>query len=163
MLFLHATTPDGLAEAAGEVHDSFFDVDDVAFDAVSRVVVVPFRRWEYDDRRPARQVTRGRPGLRRLQEWLSRDELEAPWYWWFLRIGQATAFSLHDEAQIGIADFNDLEYDPRRGLLIVECSFPVTISVSVRALDVTVEQTGEVLGLARHTRGGDNGLVHPLE
>jgi hypothetical protein len=163
MLFLHATTPDGLAEAAGEVHDSFFDVDDVSFDAAARVVVVPFRRWEYDERRPAWRATGGRRRLRRLQEWLHRDELEAPWYRWYLRIGQATAFSLRDQAQIGIADFNQLEYDPRRGLLIVECSSPVTITVTVLALDVTVEQTRELLGLARHTRGGDDGEVHPLE
>jgi hypothetical protein len=144
VLSILATDADALREVAGEVHDWWFDVDDVTF--ARGEVVIPFRRYE-------REHVRRRSALER----------EAPWHRWYLRIGEATSCELVDDAQVGAADLNDLEYDLAGGTLTVECSIPVTITVGVRTLSVALEETAEVLGLARwRAHGWMDGIVHPL-
>ena len=94
---------------------------------------------------------------------------EAPWYRWVLRVGEARAHHVTDEAKIGSADFNGVAFDPGRGVVIVEGNIPVTIEVTVSRVRVSVEQTREVLGLARYRTAGDprfaaiyDGRVHPV-
>ena len=53
-----------LAEVEGEVHDWFFDVADVRYDRARGEVVVPFRRWSYEQARPVPR-RRLRAALRR--------------------------------------------------------------------------------------------------
>ncbi|MDX6671355.1 MAG: hypothetical protein QOI91_1718 [Solirubrobacteraceae bacterium] len=83
-----------------------------------------------------------------------------------LRIGDVTSCELVDRAEIGSADFNRVEFDADAGVVTIKCSIPVTISVGVRRLDVSVEETDEVIGLARYTTWlvGDSytGNVLPL-
>jgi hypothetical protein len=73
-----------------------------------------------------------------------------------------------DEAGIGSADFDEVSFDPARGVVTVEGSIPVTIEVTVTRLRVSVEETRQVLGLARYRTAGDprfaamyDGRVHP--
>jgi hypothetical protein len=151
--FVNAITAEELEEVTGEIHDAFFDIDDVVFDRDLAQVVIPFRRWSYDE---ARRVKQGRLG----STW------EAPWYRWFLRVERVETFELKDEAQIGDADFGYLSYDEQTRALTIQCNTPVTISLQVAALAVTIEETGERLGLARYREvfGGESysGEVFPL-
>jgi hypothetical protein len=148
-----ATIPEELDRVTGEIHDAFFDLDDVAFDRDAGQVVIPFRRWSYDE---ARRVKQSRLG----STW------EAPWYRWLLRVERVETFDLNDEAQIGDADFGHLSYDEQTRTLTIDCNTPVTISLQVTGLAVTVEETGERLGLARYREvfGGESysGEVFPL-
>jgi hypothetical protein len=62
MVRLEVTDPARLDEVSGEIHDWFYDLDDVVYDPWRAELVIPFRRWSYDEARPA---PRGR-GLRGL-------------------------------------------------------------------------------------------------
>jgi len=151
--FVAATTAEELDEITGQIHDAFFDLDDVRFDRDVGQLVIPFRRWSYDE---TRRVKQGRIG----STW------EAPWYRWFLRVERVEALELKDDAQIGSADFGHVSYDQQTRTVTIHCNIPVTLSVQVTGLEVTVEETGERLGLARYREvfGGESysGEVFPL-
>jgi hypothetical protein len=165
MLRLRVTRAEDLEWVAGEIHDWFFDVDDVKFDATRSEAVVPFRRWSTEEARVVETTTRSL--FQRLLRMGGRTEWEAPWYRWILRIGHATRCELVDRAEIGSADFYGIEFDAHAGVVTIEGSIPVTISIDVRRLDVGAEETDEVIGLARYTTwssGADSytGNVLPL-
>ena len=164
MLRLEVTDPSRLEQVSGEVHDWFYDLDDVVYDPWRAELVIPFRRWSYEEARPAGP----RRGLRRLVPRLL-PAWEAPWHRWVLRVGHAHRHAIVDEAGIGGADLCDVTYDAARGVVVVEGTVPVTIEVTVSRLLVSVEETDEVLGLARYRTAGDaslavsySGRVHPL-
>ncbi len=146
-----------LAEVEAEIHDWFFDLADVEYDRTARRVVVPFRRWSYEEASPLPAAKRRWPWLpARL---LSDTAWEAPWYRWRLTVEQVASFTIEDQAQIGTADFNSVAYDPRARALTIDCSLPVTLCFQVDALDVHLEQTAEVLGLARYRTSGDRNFA----
>ncbi len=165
MLNLAVTDASALDEVSGEIHDWFFDVEDIAFDRQAAALTIPFRRWSYEE---ARLVGEDPPvrGWRKIFGTTTAKSWEAPWYRWVLRIRSADSYRLQDDAQIGCADFNEISYDPARSTLIVRGNIPVTIEVRVRAIAVEVEQTDELLGIARYrTRGCSDsytGEVIPL-
>lgn len=106
-----------------------------------------------------------RSGFQRLFQLSGRKAWEAPWYRRVLRIGDARRCELGDLAQIGSADFNVLEFDAEAGVIAIRGNIPVTVTIAVGGLDVSVEETDEVLGLARYTtwRGVSyTGNVQPL-
>lgn len=85
-----------------------------------------------------------------------------------LSVGDALEYEIVDKAKTGTADFYGMRYDADRSVVEIACNLPVTISVTVRRLLVLVEQTDEVLGLARYTtwRGGAHsytGEVLPVD
>jgi hypothetical protein len=162
---LTITDPDALDEVSGEIHDWFFDIEDVDFDPAHGVLSVPFRRWSYEE---ARTVSEDPPatGWRKLFGSSSGKSWEAPWYRWILRIHNADSYHLHDGAEIGCADFLHVSYDHASRVVTVEGNIPVTIKASVHALAVQVEQTDELLGIARYRTYGNGdsytGEVFPL-
>ena len=147
MLRVSAYDEAALAEVEGGIHDWFFDLADVRYDRAARQVLIPFRRWSYEQ---ARRLPPSRRGL--LWSALGRlsPKWEAPWHRWFLRMERVTDFTIRDEAQIGTADFNTISYDSRKQSLTIECSIPVTMRFKVEGLAVHLEETDEVLGRARY-------------
>lgn len=105
-------------------------------------------------------------GWRKLFGTTTAKSWEAPWYRWHLRIRSAGSYRLQDDAQIGCADFFGISYDPARSTLIVDGNIPVTIEVRVRSIAIDVEQTDELLGIARYRTCGSSdsytGEVIPL-
>lgn len=166
MLNLTVTDATDLDQANGEIHDWFFDIEDIAFDRQGAELTIPFRRWSYEE---ARLIGEDSPvtGWRKLFGTIAAKSWEAPWYRWILRIRDADSYRLQDGAQIGCADFDDISYDPTRSTLVVTGNVPVTIEVHVHAIAVDIEQTDELLGIARYrtySGGGDGytGEVFPL-
>jgi hypothetical protein len=165
MLSLMITDAADLDEVNGEIHDWFFDIEDVAFDRQAAELTIPFRRWSYEE---ARLIGEDPPvtGWRKLFGTTTAKSWEAPWYRWVLRIQNADSYRLQDDARIGCGDFNEISYDLARSSLIVRGSIPVTIEARVHAIAVSVEQTNELLGIARYrTFGGSDsytGEVLPL-
>lgn len=49
MLNLTITDVADLDEANGEIHDWFFDIEDIAFDRQAAELTIPFRRWSYEE------------------------------------------------------------------------------------------------------------------
>ncbi len=147
---LTITDPDTLGEISGEIHDSYFDIEDVEFDAANSVLTIPFRRWSDEE---ARLVGEDPPatGWRRLFATVLEKSWEAPWYRWILRIHHANSYELRDGARIGGGDFHEISYDPARNLVIVDGNLPVTIEARVQALAVQVQQTDQILGIARYS------------
>lgn len=116
-------------------------------------VLIPFRRWSYEQARPLPRPDRKWPWsvLRRL----AGTEWEAPWYRWLLRVESVRSFTMTDEAQIGMADFNVISHDGRERTLEIECSIPVTMRLGVERLAVHLAETDEVIGRARYRTSGD--------
>lgn len=140
MVHLVVTDSAQLGLVTAELHDWFYDLEDVAFEASRRQLVVPFRRWDYEQ---ARVLERRR---------LSRLE-ELPWYRWYLSIGSVLSYEIDDAAQIGEADFNEVRFDEKSRTLLVEGGLPVRIIARVEQLHVQVEETDELLGFARRRVG----------
>ena len=138
-----------LAEVEGEVQPWFFDLEDVSHDPAAGEVLVPFRRWAHDQ---ARRLT--------------RFKREATWYRWFLRVEHVRSFTIEDNAEMGLADFNTVIYDAGERVLTIDCTIPVTMRFEVERLAVHLQETDEVLGLARYRMWGSvtsyNGRVYPL-
>ncbi len=82
---LRVTEAAGLDSVSGEIHDWFFDVDDVTFDEQASEAVIPFRRWSTKEARVVE--TTPRTLFQRLLKMGGRTEWEAPWYRWVLRMG----------------------------------------------------------------------------
>ena len=163
MLAVTATDPSELDRINDEVHDWFYDPDDVRFDRQSSEVVVPFRRWNRAEAQVV-PVAKARP-----TRWLRRPfstDWEVPWHRWILRIHKARSYDLVDKAGIGTADLNVVRYDPEARVVTVVGAL-VTISVPVSQLRVSVEETDQVIGLARYSTwfglGGPSmgGVVSP--
>jgi hypothetical protein len=156
--------PSDLDQVTGEIHDWYFDVQDVVFDQPLRRVTIPFRRWDADRARP---ISDASPSLlRRLWRFARGTQWEAPWQRWVLTVEEAVSCEVVDMAQVGSADFNEVRHDETAGLLEIEGNIPVTIKILVRRVNVSVEETREVIGTARYTTGpaGDwsSGRVWPL-
>lgn len=147
-----------LARIEGELHDWYFDLADVVHQPVQRSVVIPFRRWSYEQAQPVGREPAKGPLARLVRP--RATEWEAPWFRWLLRVDDVDTFELTDEAAIGTADFNTVTYRPVDRLLTIECSIPVTIRLGVTQLVVRLEETDEILGLARYKTRGNSRLAN---
>jgi hypothetical protein len=148
VLRLEARDEQALRAVSAEVHDWFFDLDDVTLDVEREQVVVPFRRWDDDE---ARQLPANRPLHRLLDGAIGRARWQAPWYRWYLRIMNATAYTVSDEDELGGADFNAVAYDVHSRRVKVIGNPPLFIEVTVHDLHVVVEQTRQRLGSANYS------------
>lgn len=158
MLEIIATDAPRLNEIEGEIHDWFFDLDDIQFDSGTGKIVIPFRRWDYDERRLISTEQQGWFRRRMREHW------EAPWYRWFLSVGRVDGYELVDEADVGQTDFCSISYDAIDGTLTIQGCQPVTLTASVRALEVSLRETAEVIGTARFSSGPGlyyDGAVYP--
>lgn len=135
---------------SGEIHDWFFDLDDIQHDLGGRLVVIPFRRWDESEEVLVSAQTHSLIG--RLAHALGRKTFKAPFYRWYLRIYEARAIDVRDEAEIGTADFSAVEFDAEAKEVIVRGNIPVTIRVRVDHLHVRVEQTRSGLGWTQYPR-----------
>jgi hypothetical protein len=167
VLQLSASDNDGLRDVTGEIHDWFFDLEDVNHDAAARMVVIPFRRWSYEE---AVQIKAAHVAKhRKIFQTLRSIEWEAPWYRWYLRVEFASGLEIEDEAEVGGADFNAIAFDAARRRVEIKCNLPVTLRIHVDTLSVQLEETDEKIGRARYRTRGDrefatsySGQVHPL-
>ncbi len=156
MLDLTASTPEQLAAVEGEVHDWFFDLEDVRHDTARRRVAIPFRRWDYDEARelpappePARRWLRRRRPASDVTEW------EAPFHRWHLHVDHVLAFEVEGGDEAETASFNTLAFDAGDGTLTIECFFPVVLRMKVGELSVRLQETRELLGTAWYMTSGD--------
>lgn len=164
MLNLTATTLEALDEVDSQIHDSYYDIEDVSFDAASGKLTIPLRSWPYEEARVVREDP-APTGWRRIFGAAPTQSWEAPWYRWFLRIENVESYELEDHAEIGLADFDVISYDEARSTVTIEGNLPITIEASVTTLSVTLEQTGQMLGICRFETEGSastfTGTVFP--
>ena len=63
----------------------------------------------------------------------------------------ALDYDLVDDARIGAADFDEVSYAESVPVITIKGNVPVTISVRVRALAVSVQETSTIIGFGRRT------------
>jgi hypothetical protein len=119
------------------IHDRFFDLETLRYDAERRLVTVPFETE--DDLR-----------LRVAWKFIFVGGLRIPIVKAVLSIANVVDCHINDTEEVGRYDFNELSFDASLGLLSVRTNIPLTIEIAVSALDVSVELTDE---LVRYWRG----------
>jgi hypothetical protein len=136
-----ATDAEALGRVDDLIHDRWFDVDAVAFDADRRVVTIPFDR---PDETRAEVVA----------DWKVAHRLSVPRVRHRLSIHEAVDMRLSDTERIGRYDFDRLTYDAEAGTVAVRTNIPLELVVKVERLNVSVESTGETVGADRVVRLG---------
>ncbi len=109
------------------IHDCYFDVDDVAFDASSSVLSFRFRRV----------ATRGKYGWKAF---ISTSKM-SPAIECYLRFHHVESYSIKDTQKVGTYDFDVLAYDPSTKCIAVRTNVPIDIRIFVRDFEISVEVT----------------------
>ena len=115
-----ATKQSELSNIVDSIHDCFFDIGSVRFDAADKTVTIPFRR----DRTgfTARALGAG-------------DEC-------LLIIGTVESFSLEDRIGVRYYDFNEIEFDSARRVLTIKTGMPLDFTVKVEVIQLSIKETG---------------------
>jgi hypothetical protein len=124
--------PSDLPRIVDIIHDCWFDLGRIQFDAGDSALTIPFRR------------ERSHEGSRlRWSDFFSRARGRG--FECFLRIGQVDSYSVVDTQKVRIYDFNELTYDPETKRIRITTGVPLEMSVTVKDLDVSVEETDKVV------------------
>lgn len=129
---IHINWPDKIDKISDFIHDCVFDLDDVKFDEEQSCLRIKFRRPDPD------RVKVG-TGF-----WILKN-VELPIVQRFLNIHQVEDFSIIDPVRIGTYMLIDLEYNGSNRTLSIICAQPLEIKVTVRAFEVSVEETDEIV------------------
>ena len=140
MKVLSVSSPHEFGKLLDLIHDEFFDLDEVKYDAEQGVVEIPYRRIFHGGR--ARTVK---------NRWLYRV-VEVDVLRCILRVRNVENLEIRDDARIGSYAFNTLTYDETTGELLFECCEPCTLRMKVSGLAIENEELG-YRGKARITQG----------
>jgi hypothetical protein len=124
--------PDEIDKISDLIHDCLFDLDNVKFDAEQSCLNIEFRRPDPDKVK----VVGG--------FWILKN-VELPIVQSFLNIHQVADVSINDPVRIGTYMLTDLEYSERDRTLSIICAQPLEIKVKVKALEISVEETDEIV------------------
>lgn len=114
------------------IHDYWFDLDDVMFDEPASMLEIRFSRPSLRTDLPA-------------SRWLLLRRVEVPYVESFLRIHHARGWALEDTERIGSYDFNELRFDERKQRIQITTGVPLSLSVDVARLEVSVFVTDHVV------------------
>jgi hypothetical protein len=147
----HAESTQDLAEIAGVIHDSWFDIDDVEHHATAQTLVIPFaQEW---DGPPLRDDPEWRDAPKpepTRTTWRYREE-HVPFMRGVLRIAAVEAADIDRHAG-DAAMLLDTRYDADTRLVTVE-GVSGDLRARVQQLDVTAELVNEVALVVRRRRG----------
>jgi len=135
---LRIDNPNDLDAVHDLIHDCYFDVDDIAFDAPSSVLSFRFRRT----------VIRGGHWWK---DFISTSKM-SPAIECFLRIHHVESYLIKDTQKIGTYGFNVLDYDSPTHCIAVRAGVPIDIRVFVRDFLISVEVTNSIFEPADASR-----------
>lgn len=121
-----------LGEIVDVIHDCWFDLRDVVFDASRAELRIRFRRAMPERRR----VVGG---------FLCFKKVSTPVVECLLRACHVTRYVINDMARVGRYDFDTVRYDEGRKRLLITTSVPLRIEIEVTALKVVVDISDVVL------------------
>jgi hypothetical protein len=127
-----ARTASELSKINQLIHDYWFDIEDVSFDAQAGVVTLPFTRPEQDKDREV--------GKARLLQ-----KVEVPYYLFLLRIYHVKQWHVEDRERVGLYDFNEVIYELPSGLVRITTGIPIHLVAEVEELELSVEKTDKVV------------------
>lgn len=137
---LRVTNRNELEEVNNLIHDCYFDVAEIEFDATT--LVLSFRFLCPSDTRKFW-----------WRDFFSTSKMR-PAIECFLRIGNVESYSIDDKQKVGTYDFNVLDYESSTATLTVRTGIPIGIEIHVRTLDVLVEMTDNVIEEPGHSKQG---------
>jgi hypothetical protein len=122
----HVTDPAQLPALIERVHDFWLDADAIQFNSQDSVVTI-------------RYLKEIKPSS------LFGSRARFPAEECFLRIHDATSLSVQDTKKIRFYDINTVTYDSASRCVQITTGVPITIRVLVNALDITIEETRNVV------------------
>ena len=119
--------PSKLSQVVDILHDRWFDLDQVLFDPQDCVLTIPFSNESI-------------PGSRRIRwsDFFSRAPGQG--FECFLRIANVESYSVVDTEKVRFYDLNELTYEPEAKRIRITAGVPLQMTVTVKDLDVSVEQ-----------------------
>jgi hypothetical protein len=140
-----------LREAAGLVHDAFFQIEDVEHDQSSETLIIPFAQtWEWGAML-SDPAWRDAPRTEFVRKtWRYREE-RVPFMRGTLRIAAVQSYRV-EEAMGDSGVLLDVRYDSDAGMVVVE-SVSGELHARVRRLDVAAELRNELALYVRRRRG----------
>jgi len=114
------------------IHDCFFSAEKIVYNKEESTLVIPYKR---------EAVERGEPAGRAL--FLKKQRV--PVIACFLRIHRVRNYILEDTERVGEYDFNEVEYEPGNGSLVITTGIPLKLEAEVEGIDIEVEETDEVI------------------
>ena len=131
---LRVTTPDGLEELIGLIHDEYFDLPSVEFSPSAHLVKIPYRRIFH--RGPRRTV----------RNWIVFRTDEVDVIRALITVRNVQDYAFKDSAHIETFSFNEVSYDGRT--LRFDCCESLVLWAAVSSLDIECRDV-EVRGKAR--------------
>ena len=126
--------PDQIPIIRDVIHDAWFDVSNIEFDANTSVLSIEFERELKE------QATVVEKNWR-------MEKLEVPLVQCFLNIFQVESYEIDDTERVGSYDFNTLEYNPDRRSITILTGTPIGIEIKVKEFEVSVVETTNSKGV----------------
>lgn len=107
-----------------EIHDCWFSLDDITFDADSRTLRIPFEDKSNGSLASSLHSRPAGGGTRKTRE---------------LRVFNVESYEIEDEERVGAYDFNEFTYDPRARTISVSTGVPLGMTIVVSRFAVEVD------------------------
>ncbi|UCD63629.1 MAG: hypothetical protein JSW34_12935 [Candidatus Zixiibacteriota bacterium] len=114
----------------GIIHDEFFEVDAIKYDASAGKLEIPFARAFHDQN--ARVVKKG----------FFRTIYEVPVLRCLLCISNVEEYTLEDTQHMGWYDFNTIKYNPKSGIIRINTNIPLKFFAEVSKLHIEYSEIG---------------------
>lgn len=125
-----ATDAEGLHQIADRLHDEYFDLDLVRYDATAGILEIPFRRIFHGG--PCRVLKR-----RILYRVVEVDVLRC-----VLRFSNVVSYEAEERTGTGTCSLNTMRYDAAERSVVLECDPDCTMRVGVQRLGATYREIG---------------------
>ncbi len=123
-MFIRIDSADFIDAVTDIIHDCWFAVDNISFDASRSRLDIPF---EYEPPAAVKRALLRQGGIERL----CRRGL--------LSFENVLSYVLEDTEKVGRYDFNRIQYSPTEGVIKVITNIPLLLAVYVASVEVTVE------------------------
>ena len=115
-----------------QVHDCWFDVENIRFDSKTKLLTIKFLKENLDDARV-------------LSDWWLIRKISIPAFECILQISHVNKYRIEDTEKVGEYDLNTINYDLTSKQFLIECGIPLKIFIDVDDFEVSFEPTKTVV------------------
>lgn len=114
------------------IHDEWFDKNDIRFNQQTSLLQIKFRRINKSDKKIEKSL-------------FVIKKITCPIIESFLIIEDVLNYVIDDKADIGLYDFDTIEYDEKKKKITINSNFPMKIIIKVKQFSVTIKDTNTVV------------------
>ena len=114
------------------IHDNSFNLDYVQFDSSLNLLKIKFYRRKWKEREI-------------LKKYLIFKKYKISTVESFLNIYNVKDFTIEDEAQIGIYEFDKIKFNSIKKILTITSCFPLLINITVTDLKIEIEDLDKIV------------------